>query len=160
MNNYFIDTSALVKIYHKEIGTEKMLTLYKGNDKLSISELAKIEMISSIYRKYREREITQMTLDLLVEKFEADCEERYEVLYFSSLVFDESWSLIRKLSKEYGLNTLDSLQFAFFKAYCDKNTYFACADLTLEKLIKREGFKTYLPLHVNDNAYYTKMLVE
>ncbi|KPA15388.1 hypothetical protein MHK_004398 [Candidatus Magnetomorum sp. HK-1] len=146
MNNYFIDTSALVKIYHKEVGTEKMLTLYKGNDILSISELAKIEMISSIYRKYREREISQMTLDLLVEKFEADCEERYEILYFSSLVFDESWNLIRQLSIKFGLKTLDSLQFAFFRTYCDKSTIFACADLTFEKLIKREGFITYLPL--------------
>ena len=146
MNNYFIDTSALVKIYHREVGTEKMLTLYKGNDILSISELAKIEMISSIYRKFRERQINQMTLDLLVEKFEADCEDRYEVLYFSSLVFDESWHLIRQLSYKYGLKTLDSLQFAFFRTYCDKNTFFVCADITFEKLIKREGFKTYLPL--------------
>jgi len=146
MNNYFIDTSALVKIYHKEVGTEKMLTLYNGNDILSISELAKIETISSIYRKYREREITQMTLDLIVEKFEVDCEERYEILFFSSLVFDESLHLIRQLSKKYGLKTLDSLQFAFFRTYCDKNTFFACADLTFEKLIKREGFETYLPM--------------
>ncbi|KPA09669.1 protein containing PilT protein [Candidatus Magnetomorum sp. HK-1] len=146
MKNYFIDTSALIKVYHKEVGTEKMLTLYKGNDTLAISELAKIEMISSVYRKYREREITLSTLDILVEKFETDCEERYEVLYFSSLVVDESWLLIRQLSQKYGLKTLDSLQFAFFKTYCEKNTVFACADLTFEKLIKREGFNTYLPL--------------
>lgn len=119
---------------------------YKGKDVLSISELSKIEMISTIYRIYREREITQMTLDLLVEKCEADCEERYEILYFSTLVFDESWRLIRQLSNKYGLKTLDSLQFAFFKTYCDKSTFFACADLTFEKLIKREDFKTYLPL--------------
>jgi predicted nucleic acid-binding protein len=146
MINFFIDTSALIKIYHKEVGTEEMLTIYKGSDTLAISELAKIELLSSIYRKYRENEITQITLDLIVEKFENDCEERYDVLYFSSLIFEESWHLIRQLSKKYGLKTLDSLQFSFFKTYCDKKTVFACADLTLEKLIKREGFNTYLPL--------------
>jgi predicted nucleic acid-binding protein len=69
MINFFIDTSALIKIYHKEVGTEEMLTIYKGSDTLAISELAKIELLSSIYRKYRENEITQITLDLIVEKY-------------------------------------------------------------------------------------------
>jgi predicted nucleic acid-binding protein len=49
MINFFIDTSALIKIYHKEVGTEEMLTIYKGSDTLAISELAKIELLSSIY---------------------------------------------------------------------------------------------------------------
>jgi len=146
MKKYFIDTSALIKIYHKEVGTEQILPLYKSNDTLAISELTKIEMISTVYRKCREDEIKQITLELLVEKFETDCEERYDVLYFSSLVFDESWKLIRQISQKYGLKTLDSLQFAFFKIYCDKNTLFTCADLTLEKIVKREGFNTYLTI--------------
>ena len=83
---------------------------------------------------------------MLVEKFEADCEERYEVLYFSSLVVDESWQLIRQLSNKFGLKTLDSLQFAFFKTYCEEDTVFACADFALEKIVQREGFNTFLPL--------------
>ena len=37
------------KIYHKKVGTEEMLTIYKGSDTLAISELAKIELLSSIY---------------------------------------------------------------------------------------------------------------
>jgi len=49
MKKYFIDTSALIKIYHKEVLTDMMLPLYKGNDKFSMPELpdlAKFEMIS------------------------------------------------------------------------------------------------------------------
>jgi predicted nucleic acid-binding protein len=59
MKSYYLDTSALVKIYHREIGTETMLRLYRGSDTLFISELAKIELLSTVYRKYREHGITQ-----------------------------------------------------------------------------------------------------
>ncbi len=53
---YYFDTSALVKIYHREKGTETVLNIYKSRDETVISELSKIEFISTIYRKYRERQ--------------------------------------------------------------------------------------------------------
>ncbi len=44
---YFMDTSALVKIYHKEAGTEKVLNIYKSTNNITISELSKVEFISN-----------------------------------------------------------------------------------------------------------------
>ena len=51
--NYFIDTSSLIKIYHKEEGSQKVIDLYKSEANINISELAAIEFISAIYREFR-----------------------------------------------------------------------------------------------------------
>jgi predicted nucleic acid-binding protein len=145
MNTYYVDTSVLVKIYHREAGTDLMLKLYHGTDKLLISELAHIELLSTVYRKYREHGITHDTLEAVIQKFEDDLDQRYELLRFASFVVDEAWSLLRRLAETHGLKTQDCLHFAFFKTYCDQTAIFACADTTLEKLVKAEGFQTFFP---------------
>jgi len=52
---YFFDTSALVKIYHREPGSEYCLDLYLGCSHLIISELARVELHSAILRKHGEK---------------------------------------------------------------------------------------------------------
>lgn len=47
---YFFDTSALVKIYHKETGTKKVLNIYKSKRNIVISEFSKVEFISEKFR--------------------------------------------------------------------------------------------------------------
>jgi predicted nucleic acid-binding protein len=46
---YFLDTSALVKIYHKEEGSENVLDVYK-RENMNISELSIVEFLSTVYR--------------------------------------------------------------------------------------------------------------
>lgn len=144
--NYFIDTSSLVKIYHKEDGSDKVLGIYNSDNAISISELCKIEFLSTIYRKHRENEINIETLNALAEKFKDDTESRYEVFKFSSLIVDEAYSMIRKFAKQYSLKTQDSLQFAFFKTYCEEDNIFVCSDQKLIKVIELEGFSVLLTL--------------
>jgi hypothetical protein len=40
---YFFDTSAVVKVYHQEEGSNIILPIYSGNDAVIISELCKVE---------------------------------------------------------------------------------------------------------------------
>ena len=112
--SFFIDTSSLVKIYHKEENSEKVIDLYNSNVTIYISELAKIEFISTAVRKYREKEIIREALDVLTDKFQDDVESRYKVLKFSSLVCDVALDLLHNIGTQYGLRTLDSLQLSFF----------------------------------------------
>ena len=142
---YYFDTSSLVKIYHREEGTETVLNIYKSHDEIIISELSKIEFISTIYRKYREHEISHETLTAVMQKFEDDVKIRYEVLKFSSLVIDEAWNLICRLSEKHSLKTQDSIQFAFFRTYCETDTVFVCSDDKFVKLVENEGVKTLSP---------------
>ncbi len=137
---YFLDTSSLVKIYHKEKDSDKILEIYRGKGIISISELSKVEFVSTIYRKSRENEINLETLDALEQKFRDDMENRYQVFRFSSLLVEESENLIRKYAKQYSLKTLDSLQVAFFKTYCEEDDIFVCSDIRLCKVLALEHF--------------------
>lgn len=152
---YFIDTSSLVKIYHVEDGSSRVLEIYNSSNTITISELSKIEYVSTIYRKYRENEISIETLNILIGKFQDDIESRYDILKLTSLVLEESIALIHKFAKQYSLKTQDSLQFAFFKAFCEKDNVFVCSDKKLHKLVELEGFSVLEPVNVimdsNDN---------
>ncbi len=142
---YYFDTSALVKIYHTEAGSATVQPIYRGTDEIIISELGKIEYLSTVHRKYREREISHDTLLALIAKFESDLQHRYTVLRFSLLVIDEAWSFLRRFAETHGLKTLDSLQFAFFTMYCDATTQFVCADATLGDLVEKDGYQIVTP---------------
>lgn len=143
---YYFDTSSLVKIYHREPGSSEVLNIYNDpKDLIQISVLGRIELLSTVHRKFRERELTIETLDALVCKFQDDMDFRYEILHFSSLVTDEAEILIRNLSKKYSLKTLDSIQFAFFKVYCETDTIFVCSDAKLGNVVKEEGFQVIIP---------------
>lgn len=143
--NYFFDTSALVKIYHNEIGTDKVLDIYKSQEKILISELATVEFYSTIYRKYRDREIDQKTLNLLIEKFDSDKESRYEVLSFSSGVTEQAQDFISKYGETRGIRTLDSLQLSIFEFYCEKEDTFVCADAKFVKIAQQEKKNVLVP---------------
>jgi len=123
---YFLDTSALVKIYHKEAGTEKVLNIYKSTNNVTISELSKVEFTSAVHRKFREKEINEKTLDALFEKFQFDIEDKYEILIFSSAVIDEAFYLLRKYAKTKALRSLDCIQLAFFGICCNSKDIFRC----------------------------------
>ena len=145
MTHYYIDTSSLVKIYHNEVGTSRILPIYKSQDTISLSELSRLEFLSTISRKYREQAITDATLEALKMKFQDDLAHRYDVLKFSSLVVEEANASLERFGKTRGLKTLDSLQFAFFTTYCDDATIFICSDTALGQLVKDEGFTVLIP---------------
>jgi len=52
---YFFDTSAVVKIYHQETGSDQIIPLYRGDDTIVISELSKVEFLSTISQKAEDR---------------------------------------------------------------------------------------------------------
>ena len=137
--SFFIDTSSLVKIYHKEENSHKVISLYNSNETIYISELAKIEFVSTAYRKYRENEIIREALYVLMDKFQSDVESRYKLLKFSSLVCDGALDLLHNIGTKYGLRTLDSMQLAFFLTYCEENDIFVCSDKKFCKYCSKEG---------------------
>ncbi|WP_459943306.1 type II toxin-antitoxin system VapC family toxin, partial [Deferrisoma palaeochoriense] len=59
MSLFFFDTSALVKIYHEERGSKACPDLYLGTSTIAVSELARVELYSAVFRKLREREINE-----------------------------------------------------------------------------------------------------
>lgn len=77
----------------------------------------------------------------MLQRFEYDCKERYEVLPVAAFVYDEACRLLSQHGG-FGLRTLDSLQFAAFLAYCEKDRdHFVCGDKKLLAVVEQEGVK-------------------
>jgi predicted nucleic acid-binding protein len=70
MKTYFLDTSALVKRYHQEVGTNVIDKIFGEEDKeLFISDLSIIEFHSVIALKVRTREISRDAFSHLIGLF-------------------------------------------------------------------------------------------
>ena len=149
MSSYFFDTSAIIKVYHKELGTPQVEEIYEdANNKIFISQLTKVEFISTIYKKYRANEINQEALDKAKNIFSQDCEERFTLIgsFLSHHLKDSSMEIIESYGMKMGIRTLDALQLAFFKQISENNCYFVCADKTLNKIAEEIGLNIFFKL--------------
>ncbi len=73
MLRFFFDTSALIKLYHQEEGTEAVDNLLsQGPSIIVISDLSLIEMVSAFAKKVRTQEITSGVFKIAVAAFEKD----------------------------------------------------------------------------------------
>lgn len=149
--NLFFDTSALIKFYHQEEGTENVTNLILSPDNtIWISELARIEFYSALYRRYRNKEISDIELTDATTGFDESLND-FNVEPLGQIIVRESEILIKTCGKEQGLRTLDSLHLATFNLICEENWSFVVCDNTLFIIAKHMGFNVLNPLNA-DNA--------
>lgn len=69
--NIFLDTSSLFKLYHTEIGTAEldMILLTKKITTIFLSEITKIEFVSTIWKKVRAKELTEIEANEIIALF-------------------------------------------------------------------------------------------
>ncbi len=107
---YFLDTSALVKLYHEEAGTDLLdERVSETGSTIVISALSKVELMSALARRVRLGELTQTQFTEAIELFENDLSS-FEIIRMSEEVFAKAAGLIKSLAINVGLRTLDSLQ--------------------------------------------------
>ncbi len=71
--NLFFDTSALVKYFHPEAGTDKVVELIDNpKNKIWVSDLARIEFISALHRKLRRGDIDNTQLQETLSSFDLE----------------------------------------------------------------------------------------
>ncbi len=71
--NLFFDTSALVKFYHNEEGTEQVTELItSANNSIWLLDLARLEFVSALFRRYRNGELNNANLSIAIEEFDND----------------------------------------------------------------------------------------
>lgn len=143
--NLYIDTSALVKFFHNENGTEKITELISSDNRICISELAKIEFFSSLYRKYRAREIDDKMLALAIEGFEEQI-NKFLIEPIKSIIIKEAELLLKKHGQNEGLRTLDSIHLATFSLISEKNWIFVASDKRLCDIAEKLNFEIINPL--------------
>jgi uncharacterized protein with PIN domain len=140
MNQYFFDTSALVKLYHEESGDIIVLPIYYGENEIFISELSKIEFISAMHKKFRNKEINTRILGITIDRFISDFDDRFHVIPLASSLVDIAFDLIMEYGRVKHLIALDAVQIASFIAIADDDTIFASADDRVNNLVRQMSF--------------------
>ena len=142
MNVYFLDTSALVKRYHWERGSDVVDALFAEPDRrLLISDLSIIELGSALTKKVREREITPEKYHRSLGLF---CQNIITETIAVETLGEEDKAVAADLVEKYGfhanLRTLDSLQLAVMKRVAvHQLDQVLCADRSFCSLILQEG---------------------
>lgn len=133
---YYFDTSALVKIYHWETGSETVRALYdSATVQIVISNLAIPETFSTFQRKRRDRLISKKDTVAVTRRFFADITARFKVIPLGQQHILVTLDLIER----QGLRTLDALHLASALLSRPLKVTFVCADNQLIDAAIREG---------------------
>ncbi len=139
---HFLDTSALAKYYHREVGTgvvEKLLD--EPTSAIFISRLTAIEIQSVFARRVRAGELVREAFQLLRQRFFADIvERRLTVVRMTDEHYQAAQDLLLEHATESRLRTLDALQLAVAVDLRDVRLIdrFVCADVDLCAVAARE----------------------
>jgi predicted nucleic acid-binding protein len=71
--NVFVDTNAIVKLYHREVGTDNLtnfLILHQSDLIITISDLTKIELHSTFLKRVRMKQIDLKTVYQVFDSFD------------------------------------------------------------------------------------------
>jgi len=100
MTTYYLDTSALVKGYAYETGSDWMqAVLHTPETHLFYTvRLAGPEMIAALYRKVRTRELSRSIAARLARDFKTDWKRRYRILEIDAEIGNRAMELAEKHS--------------------------------------------------------------
>jgi len=145
----FFDTSAMIKLYHDEDGTEETLSIINThNPIILISDLTKIEFISAFAKKVRTNEITKDDFQEIVLLFENDT-KKYEIIEIDKGIKSLAVDLLKMIGCKRGLKSLDALQLASALTF-SKIKYmldlFVVSDKNLGKIAEEQGLQTMIVL--------------
>ncbi len=110
--NFFLDTSVVIKLYHKETGSEELLavlTSHASDLVLTIADITRIEFHSAFLRRARTHEISGEKANYAFMAFDQD------MTMFNRISIDETAkstavTLLDHIAHRCGLRTLDAHQ--------------------------------------------------
>ena len=147
--NLFIDTSALVKFFHEEKGSEAVTELITSQEnEVWILELVRLEFINALFRRFRNKEINNIQLNEAISGFNKEITS-FNIEPLRQAVIKEAESLLQKYGKTEGLRTLDALYLGAFSLIAEDERGFVAADENLCKVAQLIGFRAINPLKNN-----------
>jgi predicted nucleic acid-binding protein len=138
---YYLETSALVKLYVREPGSERLLRLAARvtNHRFAVLALSRVEMHSAIRRRQREGDIEAAIADRLLSQFEQHLESRF----IKQVLNDQLIDLATSLVKRNGLRAYDAVQLAgclmLKENSASDEPSFVCSDQRLLQAAEQEG---------------------
>ena len=147
------DTSALVKIFHNEEGSERTRELIlNAQNNLYILDIAQIEYFSAIFRRYRNHELSKKSLNIAISGFEKEM-SHYCIEPTTPLVIKEAQNLIFSYGDKFGLRTLDSLHLAAFSLISSEDWIYVCCDSILSCVTEECQFTVFNPIRQENEGF-------
>jgi predicted nucleic acid-binding protein len=152
MNEAFLDTSALLKLYKTEKGS-KWLAAFVALNSIIVSELVLFEMANVIWRLHLDGGITESEASKLIRQVRLDS-ANYDVI---DLGGDEQLNklieVLAKLPTTLRVRSLDSIHLTTAEVVRENlktvdpkaNLIFVSADVQLLRIAQARGFKTENP---------------
>jgi predicted nucleic acid-binding protein len=143
----FFDTSALVKFFHREEGTDVVVSIISDlKNEVWVSGLARLEFICALHRRLRMNEINEDDLNKVLNGFYKEY-SRLNTKKIGRAVLNEAEALAKRLGRTSGLRVLDAIHLATFNLFDDlEEMIFVGADDILLTAAKAIGAKAINPL--------------
>lgn len=137
---YYLETSALVKLYVREPGSERLLEMAAGSEahRFAILALAQAEFHSAVRRRQRAGDLESQVASDLLERFDLQLRTRF----LRQIVSDPVLDLACELIERHPLRAYDSLQLAgcmILRAAAPEPPVFVCVDQRLLQAAEVEG---------------------
>jgi uncharacterized protein len=138
---YYLETSALVKLYVKESGSERLLRLAArtSSHRFAVLSLARVEVHSAIRRRQRDGDIELSLADRLLKQFDQHLESRFIKQILNDSLIDVAAVLVDR----HALRAYDAVQLAgclTLKANsASDEPIFVCSDRRLLEGAEAEG---------------------
>ena len=149
MAAYFFDTSALVKYYHPEAGSDRVAAIFGENGRrVLISKLGFLEIQSVFAIKVRTGQMDREDAGLQrANLFIYVADRAIEVFQMTSEHFTSAERLVGRYSFVHRVRTLDALQLAVALDLRESGQldHFVAADKALLEVARLEGFSVLNP---------------
>lgn len=134
---YFFDTSALVKLFSQESGSDKIQEIVVNeNSECWVSDLAFVELYSALCRKLRNKEIKNKQFEIAVQGIREQLDD-FKIYPLAHPVVEESLRLLQDYGNNFGLRTLDALHIASWILCSEDDWIFVSADEIQLKVVKK-----------------------
>jgi len=143
---YFLDTSALVKLYVQEPGTDRLLPLISDQpeNRFAILAISVVEFRSAIRRRQRAGDIDATIADAILKSLQSHVETRFLRQAVNDTVIDAALDLIDR----YALRAYDAVQLAGCLVLCAiaaEAFTFVCSDHRLLEAARSEQLRVLDP---------------
>lgn len=147
MASVYLDTSALIKLYIEEVGTERVVGVTDDFDgvQVIILDITPLEARSAVRRRQREGDISGADADRTLDRIEDDTSSSFLIQPSTSAVIEEAARLIDR----HPLRAYDALQLAGCLVTRDSvpgPLTFVCADVRLCGAAGEEGLTVLNPI--------------
>ena len=146
--NLFFDTSAVVKLYHKETGTNNLINfLQRHSDSLTllIADISRLEFRSAMMKRVRIKEIKLKTAQNMVETFDNDM-QRFNVVEVNIMAKNLAMQFLEGIAPKANLGTLDAIQLStsvLIHQWIEIDYFVACDKRLLS--FAKQYFNTFNP---------------